>query len=156
MKNKIFFSIFLWGVLSFSCTNSNEDKSEKHLNPKKEEQNDNSSDLEGKLIEMEPASELALEMKAIEKELQLLKASVDKGQEIDWKFLPENFIDATATDPNVKNGDFVSYTNAFHQRGLDFEQNPDKEHYEMVINACISCHEQFCTGPIKRIRKLYY
>ena len=29
-----------------------------------------------------------------------------------------------------------------------------KENYTLVINTCIKCHSSYCSGPLKRIRKL--
>lgn len=112
--------------------------------------------IDGQLVEMEPASELALEMKAIEKELKLIKNQLESGEAInDWTFEPEDFIDSEATDPSVKNSDFTSYTMSFHQAGMNFQKEKTKNNFELIINACVSCHNQFCTGPIKRIKKLH-
>ena len=38
-----------------------------------------------------------------------------------------------------------------------FESQPTQmtANYNAVVNACISCHEVTCVGPISRIKKLY-
>lgn len=150
-------SIIVLGILLAACNSQEEtSSSEKEQSVTDTIKIEGKSSMDGQLMEVEAASELALEMRAIEKELQQIKQQINEGNpDFNWVFVPENFIDAEATDPNVKNGDFTSYTQSFHKAGQNLEQTPSIEQYELVIEACINCHEQFCTGPIKRIEKLH-
>jgi thioredoxin-related protein len=44
------------------------------------------------------------------------------------------------------------YEKAYRQ--LMSNTNNQKENYTNVINSCVNCHNSFCSGPLKRIRKL--
>lgn len=155
-----FFLFSLCLILVSSCSEGSSDTETPSTEEKEKSKdtltNQEEKSMDGLLVEMEPASELALEMKLIEKELKLIKKQLESGETVnDWVFEPTDFIDAEATDPSVKDSDFTSYTMSFHQAGKDFQKNKTKNNFELIINACVSCHNQFCTGPIKRIKKLH-
>lgn len=64
---------------------------------------------------------------------------------------------AVLTDPSVRDADFETKSNLFiDAEKAIFEGTPDdtKARYNNAINACISCHNETCVGPIPRIKKL--
>jgi len=73
---------------------------------------------------------------------------------------PEKFNDihsAILTDPTDRDASFESFSNAFiaTQKAIFETTNGNlSTNYNNSINACISCHEVKCVGPIPRIKKL--
>ena len=66
---------------------------------------------------------------------------------------------AVLTDSTVRDEAFKKDAQLFldAQKAL-FEVETSEElklHYNNAVNACISCHEVTCVGPIPRIKKLY-
>lgn len=64
---------------------------------------------------------------------------------------------ATPTDSTVKGEPFESfaknYLNRLHTLHST-DQDQKKNVYNEMVNSCISCHEEYCPGPIKKISKL--
>lgn len=61
------------------------------------------------------------------------------------------------TDPDVLVPQFYENARLFqeaHKALINSEPEKQKEMYNLYINKCINCHENFCSGPLKRIRKL--
>jgi cytochrome c556 len=64
---------------------------------------------------------------------------------------------ATATDMSVKGDAFNAFTDHFSLSLNSIYESEHKqvvESYNLLIASCISCHQQFCPGPIRTIRKL--
>ena len=65
---------------------------------------------------------------------------------------------ATPTDKNLRTVDFqamsTAYLNTF-QSFIDSKNTEEqKKNYQTMIQMCISCHQNYCPGPIKKIKKL--
>ncbi len=73
---------------------------------------------------------------------------------------PENLaamLSAKKTDENIDKNIFVPFAQSYiaNVEYLYTAKPEDRVNaYNSMINACISCHHQFCGGPIKRIQKL--
>lgn len=64
---------------------------------------------------------------------------------------------AEPTDPNVLEPRFFENARLFQEAYLNMMRSPKKEMisaYNATITACINCHEQYCSGPLKKIHKL--
>lgn len=64
---------------------------------------------------------------------------------------------AVLTNPTMKDSSFEAFASEFIEaQKLVFEAPEDEltTHYNNAINACISCHNVKCVGPIPRIKKL--
>jgi hypothetical protein len=60
------------------------------------------------------------------------------------------------TDKNVLEPQFFKNADVFkaaHKAVFDHPKE-QKKYYNLMINACISCHENYCSGPLRRIRKM--
>lgn len=82
---------------------------------------------------------------------QLLRGeSLDSA---DYPFL--RFYVAEPTDPKVLEPQFFENARVFQQAHRELFAHPKEQvqYYNNMINACIRCHEQYCSGPLKRIRK---
>ncbi len=64
---------------------------------------------------------------------------------------------AVLTDPSDRDASFEQFSNHFikAERAVFIDDSDDLIYkYNNAINACISCHNVTCTGPIPRIKKL--
>ncbi|TJY37310.1 hypothetical protein [Pontimicrobium aquaticum] len=102
------------------------------------------------------------EMAQLMNEMYAYNESI-KQQIIDGKFnnsFPKKFMNihsAVLTDPSDRDGSFESFSKLFleAQKAVFESSNADlTTNYNKAINACISCHEVKCVGPIPRIKKL--
>lgn len=63
---------------------------------------------------------------------------------------------ATPTDADVKTPEFEAYTKLMiDEANLLFSNDSNRvQGFNNLVNRCINCHQSFCPGPIKRIKKL--
>ena len=89
---------------------------------------------------------------------QKMKNKLEAGEKIDATEFPFiRFHLVEPTDPNVLQPQFYENARTFqesHKALVNAPQNKQKEMYTAYINQCINCHQTYCSGPLKRIRKL--
>lgn len=64
---------------------------------------------------------------------------------------------AVLTDPSDRDASFESFSKVFleaEKRVFETSEENLVQRYNNAVNACISCHNVTCTGPIPRIKKL--
>lgn len=64
---------------------------------------------------------------------------------------------AVLTNPTVRDSSFESFSKQFIAAQKQVFESPQEEltiNYNNAIQACISCHQVKCVGPIPRIKKL--
>lgn len=136
LKNLVFFFV----IITFGCKNPPEEIMEK------------------KELVMVETSEMAKLMN----EMYAYNESI-KQQIIDGKFdnsFPEKFTNihsAVLTSPSDRDTNFESFSKLFLEAQKAVFESPSEDlttNYNTAINACISCHEVKCVGPIPRIKKL--
>lgn len=102
-------------------------------------------------------SELAWLMRSMYEDGEKIKLAVQNKQ------LPEDFREkfknihtATPTDAAVKGEVFDTSATVFLQTLDKFytEKENQVENFNIVVNACVACHQNYCPGPIKKIKKL--
>lgn len=102
------------------------------------------------------------EMAKLMNEMYAYNQSI-KQQIIDGNFnnsFPKRFMNihsAVLTDPSDRDKSFEAFSKLFleAQKAVFESQSADlTTNYNNAINACISCHEVKCVGPIPRIKKL--
>ena len=79
------------------------------------------------------------------------------SEEIDFFIEFEKLHTAIPTDSEVRDdGRFTSFADyyIFTVKELINSEEDKTSLYNNMIQACISCHEQICPGPVKRIKKL--
>lgn len=61
------------------------------------------------------------------------------------------------TDPSVLEPKFFENAKLFQDAYNDLFKHPEdqKNYYNLVIGKCVNCHESYCNGPLKRIKKFY-
>jgi cytochrome c553 len=123
----------------------------------KVEKVDSTATTEKKSFEMYELSEMALLMEQMYVDNQRLKERIEKGEPVGE--FPSHFAkihQAIMTDPSENDAFFKENAQVFltAQEMIYKEPEKAKEHYSNAIQACISCHEVKCSGPIPRIKKL--
>ncbi|TAH17290.1 MAG: hypothetical protein EAZ08_14040 [Cytophagales bacterium] len=102
-------------------------------------------------------SELAWLMRDMYQDGEKIKMAIQSKQ------LPEDFREkfknihtATPTDAAVKGEVFDTSAKVFLQTLDKFyaEKENQIENFNLVVNACVACHQNYCPGPIKKIKKL--
>lgn len=137
-------------LAAFSCQQKEEAKApvvEKSAEPKKK-----------KKFEMYEMSEMAVLMEQMYVDNQRLKERIKKGDTI-GKF-PNHFLKihaAVMTDKQENDAFFKEQAAKFidAQRLIYEDPKNAKKHFNDGVNACVSCHQVKCAGPIPRIKKLY-
>jgi cytochrome c553 len=122
-----------------------------------EEKVDSTATTEKKSFEMYELSEMALLMEQMYVDNQRLKERIEKGEPVGE--FPSHFAEihgAIMTDPSENDQFFRDNANIFLRAQEMIYKDPEnaKEHYSNAVQACISCHEVKCSGPIPRIKKL--
>ena len=116
------------------------------------------SSKKDKKFDMYQMSEMAALMENMYLENQHLKERIKKGDTI-GKF-PSHFLQihkAVMTDESENDAFFKEQAALFIKSQELIYEDPKnaKQHFNDGINACISCHEVKCGGPIPKIKKLY-
>jgi len=104
-----------------------------------------------------PAKPMAMMMRAIYQQSAEMREWVEAGKPLDsthFRFL--DFHQLEPTDSTVLVEVFYKHNQDFKAAFEDLIQagEADKEKYNTLLTKCVSCHEDFCPGPIKRINKL--
>jgi hypothetical protein len=105
-------------------------------------------------------SELALLMREIHVDSkEWRKAIIEERFEGDTIAMYEALTQSQPTNPDVGGPAFEGFA-AYYQSALDslmlvrsIEAAP--EAYNNLVSACIQCHQEYCPGPVKTIKKLY-
>ena len=104
-------------------------------------------------------SELAILMREFAAYTDSVKSDLQNNREPRPK--PENLskiLTAKKTDENTDNAVFIPFAQSYIANVENFyavEKSERVHAYNNMVNMCISCHQHFCGGPIKRIEKLY-
>ncbi len=137
--------VLVFSVLFLSCnSNKSEEKKENCEKPKEEFQMYEASEMATLMEQMYVHNE-QLREKIIKKDSlgnlpdyfsKISKATMTKGKERDEFF-------------NDKAGVFIEAQSEI------YNSKNTKESFNAMVDACISCHEVKCGGPIERIKTLY-
>jgi hypothetical protein len=103
-------------------------------------------------------TELALLMRAMYDEGMELKEDLTQGKTLDLHLKHAKILTAEATEPKkAASPEFKSFAEYYllAVEQLKDKNNPNHEEaYDMMINACMKCHEAMCPGPIVKIKKM--
>lgn len=136
--NCLLFIILLLTVIG--CKNSQEEKREKKV-----------------FVMAEPSEMTILMMEMYAYNEGFKKQILDGTLTTGYPERFENIHSAILTNPTVRDSSFDTFAlNFIEAQKLVFE-SPQEDlttHYNNTINACITCHNVKCVGPIPRIKKL--
>lgn len=132
-------------LLFLSCNqNKSEDKKENCEKPKEE-------------FQMYEASEMATLMEQMYVHNKQLREKIIKKDSLGS--LPEyfsNIAKASMTKGKERDDFFKEKAEVFMKAQSEiYASKNTKESFNTMVNACISCHEVKCGGPIERIKTLY-
>jgi hypothetical protein len=103
-------------------------------------------------------SELALLMRDMTAHIEAERKRLDAGKEPGE--LPENhekIKSALPTDSKQLTGNFNGFADVYLDALKAYHSSTAENHqfaFNNMIKSCISCHQEECPGPIKRIEKL--
>jgi len=109
--------------------------------------------------DMYQPSELVVVMRHMFDENIALKDSITKGivpREVPAKY--REILTATATNPSELDEIYYAMANVYLENYSVLTQADSAtaiEKYNIVVQSCIGCHQNYCMGPIPKIEKLY-
>ncbi len=101
---------------------------------------------------------MALAMRQMVSNAQQMKELIEKGQKLNVaKFPFIRFYLVEPTDPSILEPQFYENARLFQETYTALFKHPEQQekYYNVVINSCVNCHQSYCSGPLKRIKKLY-
>ncbi len=146
--------LVLFVLTTFSCQKKEEAKADT-----KEPCADSTKTSEkDKKFEMYEMSEMAALMEQMYVDNQRLKERIKKGETIGE--FPSHFLKihkAVMTDESENDAFFKEQAAHFIKAQEQIYKDPTnaKQHFNDGVDACIKCHQQKCSGPIPKIKKLY-
>ena len=104
-------------------------------------------------------SELASLMRNLYTDLQTNRSLVKEDENPHLNVLDKYawIKEAQPTDAEDSGPAFEAYADGFIKSLRSFENTSDTsvvKNYNMLVNSCIGCHQQYCIGPLDIIRKL--
>lgn len=101
------------------------------------------------------AKPMAMMMRAIYEQSKDMRGRVIEGEGLDSSFYHfMAFHELEPTDSTVLIDVFYNHNEDFKAAFEKLLRSSNKETYNAMLTQCVSCHEDFCPGPIKRINKL--
>lgn len=105
-----------------------------------------------------PRSELATTMRTMQNSMQLVSDSLKAGHTVKANFaaLFNSIQTAEATTPAKIDDTYHGMASLFISSYERFQSDPENqsETFNAMIETCLVCHREKCTGPIKIISKL--
>jgi thioredoxin-related protein len=147
MRKSVIVISFLLTVLCFACREGSSSKTESQTECKSEET----------IKDPNNPKPMALMMRTMVSYCDSMRLDINAGKRVDsikYPLMP--FWDAEPTDSANLVDLFYDNAKDFaaHYRALMSDTNHQKENYTAVINSCVNCHNSFCSGPLRRIKKL--
>ncbi len=104
-------------------------------------------------------SELALLMREMHEDGLRTKQQILDGEtpEVKVKYHQLNTADATEPEKAASAAykSFAAYYEATVKSLLESNDEKRAEQYQTMIDACMSCHQELCPGPMRKIKRLY-
>ncbi len=104
------------------------------------------------------AKPMALMMRQMAQNADSMRAQLLRGETLDSLRYPFiRFYLAEPTDPTVLEPKFYENARLFQEayKALFAHPKEQTKYYNLMIGKCANCHESYCSGPLKKIRKLY-
>ena len=113
-------------------------------------------DKEEEAPQYEPQdSELALLMRKIHDDAKGMRASlVHEETVLIYDPSIEFIVNATPTRAEVQGPEFEAFARYYIEKTQKAVEKGSFKDYNLMVEACVACHQEFCPGPIKTINKL--
>ncbi len=151
-KPFVFFAIlFVCFLLANSCSTNEA--------PKQVEAKKDSTESCNNSTIMDPnmPKPMALMMRSMAANADSIKVKILRGEKLDSLQFPFlRFYLLEPTDKDVLEPQFYKHARVFQKTYYELFQHPteQKKYYNLYIGKCISCHQNYCSGPLKRINKM--
>jgi len=162
---KIVYSLFALTMLTmvfFAC-GGNQNKENKNIADSSQvivdsTKSDSSCSSET-IMDPNNAKPMALMMRALVKNTSEMREKLKAGETLETAKYPlVRFWLVEPTDPDVLEPQFFENARLFSESYKKLSAAHDNasqiKAYNAVSGMCINCHESYCSGPLKRIRKL--
>ena len=143
---KIFFLFLSATVFTLSCVDSASKKVAK-----------NEACTQPTIKDPNEVKPMARMMRTMANYCDTMRIKIAHGETVDSVNFPlMPFRSAEPTDSSVLEQVFFDHATQFELawQKLMRDKTHQKENYTAVILACTNCHNHYCSGPLKRIRKL--
>lgn len=107
------------------------------------------------IIDPNPTSEMAQQMREMTKELEAIKIKLEKNETLGENLLNFELIhQQQVTDSSFNKPHIQPMSMAYDFAVGEFNKDPSIKNYSSIINNCSSCHQLSCQGPLVKINKL--
>jgi hypothetical protein len=163
IKHTVFlvFTVLCLAIIIDSCGNGEQAKSSDNTNNREAMDADSGSascEKEDETIKYPNETKpMALMMRTMVNNMQQMRDDLLQHKQLDsLKYPFIRFYLVEPTDKSVLEPAFFENARLFQQAYLDLFRHPAEQvkYYNLVVGKCINCHENYCSGPLKRIRKL--
>jgi hypothetical protein len=107
------------------------------------------------ILDPNPTSEMAQQMREMTKELEAIKIKLEKNETLGENLLNFELIHhQQVTDSSFNKPHIEPMSIAYDYVVGEFNKDPSIKNYSSIINNCSSCHQLSCQGPLVKINKL--
>ena len=107
------------------------------------------------IIDPNPTSEMAQQMREMTEELEAIKIKLEKNETLGGNLLNFELIHhQQVTDSSFNKPHIEPMSIAYDYAVGEFNKDPSVKNYSSIINNCSSCHQLSCQGPLVKINKL--
>ena len=107
------------------------------------------------ILDPNPTSEMAQQMREMTKELEAIKIKLEKNETLGENLLNFELIHhQQVTDSSFNKPHIEPMSIAYDYAIGEFNKDPSIRNYSSIINNCSSCHQLSCQGPLVKINKL--
>ncbi len=171
MKNLVYslFALSILSIVFFACGNNTMQSNKSNIDSTKvltdttkinADTSSSQSSCDNETI-MDPNNPkpMALLMRALVANADTIKSKLMSGKTVNSTQFPLiKFWLVEPTNPEVLEPKFFEnarlFSESYKQIFLTNENATQIKAFNAVIGKCINCHESYCSGPLKRIRKL--
>jgi hypothetical protein len=107
------------------------------------------------ILDPNPTSEMAQQMREMTKELEAIKIKLEKNETLGTNLLNFELIHhQQVTDSSFNKPHIEPMSIAYDYAVGEFNKEPSIKNYSSIINNCSSCHQLSCQGPLVKINKM--
>lgn len=158
MKNAFYiFSVTALFVLFFACQSETKQQANGSETASQDTATSGSCDNPETIMDPNDTKPMALMMRQMAANADSIKATILRGEKPDsLKYPFIRFYLVEPTNPKVLEPQFFENARLFQvaYKELFASDNNHVELYNAMISKCINCHESYCSGPLRRIRKM--
>lgn len=101
-------------------------------------------------------SELQMTMRHMYDYFEEVKVQLDAGKKVDEIKAFEHLLSDTPTETGKNKTAIYKALAQNYLFAIDnMNTRKDKESFKLIVDACMSCHQKVCPGPMVKIKKLY-